>query len=83
VSIRRTRTISDSTEPLQLRSGSLNFLDNQPRRAIQSGQGRHTGAGTRDIDNREGGAMPSYPKVNYKEEGMREGMQIEDSQISV
>ena len=27
--------------------------------------------------------MPSYPKVNYKEEGMREGMQIEDSQISV
>jgi len=27
--------------------------------------------------------MPDYPKVNYKEEGMREGMQIEDSQISV
>jgi hydroxymethylglutaryl-CoA lyase len=27
--------------------------------------------------------MPSYPTVNYKEEGMREGMQIEDSQISV
>jgi hydroxymethylglutaryl-CoA lyase len=27
--------------------------------------------------------MPNYPKVNYKEEGMREGMQIEDSEISV
>ena len=27
--------------------------------------------------------MPSYPKVIYKEEGMREGMQIEDSNISV
>ena len=27
--------------------------------------------------------MPSYPKVVYKEEGMREGMQIEDSNISV
>ena len=27
--------------------------------------------------------MPDYPKVNYKEEGMREGMQIEDAQISV
>ena len=22
--------------------------------------------------------MPSYPKVTYKEEGMREGMQIEE-----
>ena len=27
--------------------------------------------------------MPSYPKVTYKEEGMREGMQIEDANISV
>ena len=27
--------------------------------------------------------MPSYPKVVYKEEGMREGMQIEDANISV
>ena len=27
--------------------------------------------------------MPDYPKVKYKEEGMREGMQIEDAQISV
>ena len=27
--------------------------------------------------------MPDYPKVSYKEEGMREGMQIEDAQISV
>ncbi len=27
--------------------------------------------------------MPDWPKVKYKEEGMREGMQIEDAQISV
>ena len=27
--------------------------------------------------------MYQWPKVNYKEEGMREGMQIEDSQISI
>ena len=27
--------------------------------------------------------MANWPKVNYKEEGLREGMQIEDSQISV
>ena len=27
--------------------------------------------------------MPSYPKVVYKEEGMREGMQIEDANIAV
>ena len=27
--------------------------------------------------------MPDYPKVVYKEEGMREGMQIEDANISV
>ena len=27
--------------------------------------------------------MSDWPKVNYKEEGLREGMQIEDSQISV
>ena len=27
--------------------------------------------------------MPSYPKVTYKEEGMREGMQIENADISV
>ena len=27
--------------------------------------------------------MPSYPKVTYKEEGMREGMQIEDASIAV
>jgi hydroxymethylglutaryl-CoA lyase len=27
--------------------------------------------------------MPSYPKIVYKEEGMREGMQIEDANISV
>ena len=27
--------------------------------------------------------MPDYPKVKYKEEGMREGMQIEDQNISV
>ena len=27
--------------------------------------------------------MLDYPKVSYKEEGMREGMQIEDAQISV
>jgi hydroxymethylglutaryl-CoA lyase len=27
--------------------------------------------------------MVSYPKVNYKEEGMREGMQIEDAEIPV
>ena len=27
--------------------------------------------------------MPDYPRVSYKEEGMREGMQIEDAQISV
>ena len=27
--------------------------------------------------------MSNWPKVNYKEEGLREGMQIEDSQISV
>ncbi len=27
--------------------------------------------------------MPDYPRVKYKEEGMREGMQIEDAQISV
>ena len=27
--------------------------------------------------------MNKWPKVNYKEEGLREGMQIEDSQISV
>ena len=27
--------------------------------------------------------MPSYPKVIYKEEGMREGMQIEDANIAV
>ena len=27
--------------------------------------------------------MPDWPKVKYKEEGMREGMQIEDSQISI
>ena len=27
--------------------------------------------------------MPSYPKVVYKEEGMREGMQIEDANISI
>ena len=27
--------------------------------------------------------MPDYPKIKYKEEGMREGMQIEDAQISV
>ena len=27
--------------------------------------------------------MPDWPVVKYKEEGMREGMQIEDSQISV
>ena len=27
--------------------------------------------------------MPNYPKVVYKEEGMREGMQIEDANISV
>ena len=27
--------------------------------------------------------MPDYPKVKYKAEGMREGMQIEDAQISV
>ena len=27
--------------------------------------------------------MPSYPKVVYKEEGMREGMQIENANISV
>ncbi len=27
--------------------------------------------------------MPSYPQIVYKEEGMREGMQIEDANISV
>ena len=27
--------------------------------------------------------MPDYPTITYKEEGMREGMQIEDAQISV
>ena len=27
--------------------------------------------------------MSNWPKVNYKEEGLREGMQIEDAQISV
>ena len=27
--------------------------------------------------------MADWPKVKYKEEGMREGMQIEDAQISV
>ncbi len=27
--------------------------------------------------------MPDWPKVKYKEEGMREGMQIEDAEISV
>jgi len=27
--------------------------------------------------------MYKWPKVNYKEEGMREGMQIEDSEISI
>ncbi len=27
--------------------------------------------------------MANWPKVIYKEEGMREGMQIEDAEISV
>ena len=27
--------------------------------------------------------MNKWPKVTYKEEGMREGMQIEDAEISV